>query len=59
MNALWILIVLTPNVTSYSLEFVPMPKEQCLAALKVMEPYHRKIGMACVGPDGQIVEMGE
>lgn len=59
MNGLWILIILTQNLSSYSIEFEQMPKEQCLATLNLMERYHGKIGMACVGPRGQIIEMGE
>ncbi|WP_457647640.1 hypothetical protein [Profundibacter sp.] len=56
----WILIIVLPGTLGIeSVQFERMPEAQCRAALTTMEPLKRKIGLACVGPDGQIVEMGE
>lgn len=33
-----------------------MPEAQCLAVLEVMSPFVKHVSMACLGPEGEVVE---
>jgi hypothetical protein len=40
-------------------QFVPMPMAQCESVLHVMKPVRRRVGLACVGPDGARIVQDE
>ena len=56
----WILVIVIPGVLAVTdAQMQPMPEAQCRAALQVMAPLTPKyLGLACIGPQGQILEPG-
>jgi hypothetical protein len=56
----WLLIIVLPSLGGLdSMSFREMTEAQCRATLVVMAPAVGSIGLACVGPDGTIVEFGK
>lgn len=57
----WVLIIALRGAVAGigSVSTTPMTELQCKAALEVLEPLKGSVGAACIGPGGEVVEMGQ
>lgn len=53
----WFLIIVVASRIGVSeVQVTPMPEAQCRAAIEVLAPLKKHVGVACVGPNGERVE---
>lgn len=57
----WVLIIALRGAVAGigSVNTTAMTELQCKASLEVLAPLKSSVGAACVGPNGEVVEMGQ
>lgn len=59
----WLLMIVTLSfnavgaLTVEDVRFQPMPEAQCRAVIQSMRTLYGRVGLACIGPQGQLVEL--